>query len=76
MIDSLLRWAAARLWRFRVKRRPAWVLQWEHDNPGRCMYCSYTHWAKNKGASLSLEPHNCIEGKSPPHPLPEAKVIL
>jgi hypothetical protein len=76
MIDSILGWIAARLWRHRVARRAEWVLEWERNNPGRCMYCSYTHWAREeKGVSLSFCPHNCIEGKSPPHPLPNARVI-
>jgi hypothetical protein len=76
VIDSILRWAAARLWRYRIARRAKWVLEWERENPGRCMYCAYTHWTRDeKGVHLSSAPHPCIESKSPPCPLPIAKVI-
>jgi hypothetical protein len=51
------------------------IRQWKSFNPGRCMYCSYTRWANTEhGQNLKLEPHNCIEGNSPPAPLPIARI--
>jgi len=85
MIDAVLRRIAARLWSWYVaryapfpppKRIPDWAVVWRRENPGRCMYCSCTHWArKEQGVKLELAPHDCIEDKSPPHPLPEARVL-
>ncbi len=82
MIDWVLRRIAARYWRWRVarneEREATWTaefMEWKRENPDRCMYCAYTRWARDEqGVKLKLEPHDCAEGKSPPHPLPTAKV--
>ena len=82
-INTLLRWATARLWRRRIARREqqrdAWTAEfmaWKHEHPDRCMYCAYTRWANvEQGQKMVLEPHHCVEGHSPPHPLPRARVI-
>lgn len=84
MIDTFLRWAAARFWRSRIsrnmqRREETWaaeLLEWKREHPDRCMYCGYTIWAiREHGVKLKLEPHHCVEGNSPRHPLPRAKVI-
>jgi len=83
VIDDLLHWVVARFWRWRITRREpdlarwdAAFMAWKREHPDRCMYCAYTHWANTEqGMKMKLEPHHCVEGKSPPHPLPRAKVI-
>lgn len=90
MIDFIFRRLAARFWRWRIARReyralralqdrrdvPQWVATWKRENPDRCMYCAFTRWAReDQDVKLDLAPHNCVENKSPPYPLPEAKVL-
>ena len=82
MIDAALRWVVARFWRQRIARSEerrdgtAEFMAWKRAHPDRCMYCAYTHWANlEHGQKLKLELHHCVEGNSPPHPLPRAKVI-
>lgn len=82
MIDYALQWVIARIWRRRITRREgdfakwdAAFMAWKRENPDRCMYCMYTHWVNvEKGQKMKLKAHHCVEGKSPPHPLPRAKV--
>lgn len=73
MIDTIFNWAAVYLWRYRIARRegsrklwsPAFM-SWKRENPDRCMYCAYTHWANRvKGLKMKLGPHACVEGNSP-----------
>jgi hypothetical protein len=85
IIDILIMWAFgplfARLHRRRIERQ---VLadsssnsyrEWRTMNPGRCMYCAYTRWAnEEKGQSLKVEIHRCVEGNGPAHPLPVARL--
>lgn len=82
MIGTILRWAAAQFWQRRIAREQqheTWTaefVEWKRAYPDRCMYCGYTSWANREhGVKLKLEPHRCVEGNSPPHPLPRAKVI-
>ena len=82
MIDAILRPLVARIWRWRIsrreQRRDQWTadfMQWKRQNPDRCMYCAYIRWVNAaQHLKMTLEPHYCVEGKSPPHPLPRAKV--
>ena len=84
MIDTVLRWIAVRFWRRRIahneQQRDEWTaafMQWKRNHPDRCLYCAYTHWANSKQLmKLKLDPHTCVEGNSPPHPLPTAKVLV
>jgi hypothetical protein len=80
MIDALLRWAAARVWRRRIERArwtTAGFMEWKRNHPNRCMYCAYTRWANiEQGQKMKIESHHCVEGNGPPQPLPRAKVIV
>jgi hypothetical protein len=73
-LADVARWLVARL------RQPSGfsddgIRQWHTVFPGRCMYCSYTRWANTEqGQNLAIEVHDCIEGNSPPAPLPVAKI--
>lgn len=80
--DAAIRWAVATWFRRRIARREPhrekWTgtfMQWKRENPDHCMYCAYTKWARETQAvtNLEVEPHVCVEGNSPPHPLPRAK---
>ena len=52
------------------------IARWHELNPDKCYYCSYTRWAnEERDQNLKIGPHRCIEGNSPPHKLPKAKVI-
>jgi len=74
-IDDVLGWIVARLWRKRIELREAkdtaWkaeFMAWHRENPNRCRYCAYTNWANQKRGlklKLKLQPHDCLEGKSP-----------
>lgn len=82
MIDGLLRGIVARVWRWRIGRRERQQAQWtaefmagKRERPDRCMYCAYTHWAnREQCVKMALEPHDCVQGNSPPQPLPRARV--
>ena len=51
-------------------------MAWKRENPDRCMYCAYTAWAnREQGMRMKLEPHACVEGNGPSHPLPDARVV-
>ncbi len=80
MIDYALRWLAARYHRRRLLRaEPAtsYIREWREMNPGRCMYCSYTHWANtDMGQRLQYEPHNCPEGNGGPREVPRATATI
>lgn len=78
LIDTALRWLAARWHRRRLAERDALRAEWERMCPGRCLYCSYTRWANEEhGQNLKLEPHACVEGRSPVDPaaVPRARVV-
>jgi hypothetical protein len=82
-VDHDFRSFAAWYWRRRIKRdevnRGKWTehfMAWKRENPDRCMYCMYTRWVREEhGLLMPVEPHHCIEGKSPPHPLPRVEVL-
>lgn len=75
LLDDVLGWIVARIWRKRIERREAkdtaWkaeFMAWKRENPNRCMHCAYTRWVNQKrGLKLKLKPapHACPEGKSP-----------
>jgi hypothetical protein len=86
MINGARRWLDERLWRRRLARIvtqcdqwTAEFMEWQRDHPDRCLYCSYTRWATDaqgqKRQTFKLDPHNCVEGNSQPHPLPRARAI-
>lgn len=83
MIDYLIRKIVARVWLSRIAKHEAqrekWdaeFMAWKREHPDRCMYCAYVRWVTSKGMmKLTLDPHTCVEGKSPPQPLPRAQVI-
>lgn len=75
-LDAFIVRIAARIERWRTSRVSEWSATWKQENPGRCMYCWYTHWARDdQNVKIKLDRHDCIEGKGPPHPLPEAKAL-
>jgi len=77
----------ARIWSWRSAHREArqealrtaWTaefVQWKRENPGRCMYCAHVRWANDvQRVAMALEPHTCVEGHSPSHPLPIARAL-
>lgn len=80
MIDTVLRLIVAKIWRSRIARRESdrakWTAEfmaWKREHPDRCMYCAYTRWANDtQRMRMKIAPHACVEGNSPPHPLPRA----
>lgn len=85
MIDAIIRFfvgpIATRWYRWSIRDREnsnvEWIRVWHKDNPGKCMYCSYTNWAnREKGQSLKIGPHACIENNGGPKDgLPKAHII-
>lgn len=77
MIDAAFGWLAATWHRWRITRHrddhdAEWVRAWKAENPNRCMVCSYTKWANEKGAHLRNIEHRCLEGNGGSRKLPKA----
>ncbi len=79
MIDWAIKHLVARFHRWRLmrgKRSPQWMYEWVRDNPGRCLYCSYTRWCWSEHRiGLPMEGHRCPEGRGGRGDLPVARAL-